>query len=250
MRRTRQCRGISRGFTLIELLVVIGIIAILAGILLPALIAVSNAMKKASTESLIRRIELAVAAFEKDTTMLPPDYIPASFLSGVSSLQYPGFRLPTTSAILPPEMLAGALGNPRLADNADVRDYIPNIEGHVPYTSFSRGSELEDYNDNGFPEVVDAWGRPLLYNRPPFPSGHELQVADYPSSGNGGKPWHRPDSYDLYSVGRDGQTGPAYGQSGYELVPDPAESLAQYCQKAMNQSTDGDAADDIPVWKR
>jgi len=221
MRRTLHNRGISRGFTLIELLVVIAIIAILAGILLPALMAVSNAMKKASTESLIRRIELAIAAFEKDTTMLPPDYIPASFLSGISSLQYPGFKVPTTSAILPPEMLAGALGNPNIANNADVRGYIPNIEGHVPYVSFSRRAELQDYNDNGFPEVVDAWGRPLLYNRPPFPIGHDLYVADYP-----------------------------LGQSGYELVPDPAENLAQYCQKAMNQNADGNAADDIPVWKR
>lgn len=228
-----------RGFTLIELLVVISIIAILAGILLPAIGAVRRAAKRAGTQSLIKRIEVALEAFKRDTTMYPPDYITSSTIALNSTLRYPGFKSPSGNRVLPPEMLAGALGNANIDGNADIVQYIPNITGHVPYMTFARGHELQDYDDNGLPEVVDAWGRPLLYNRPTYPTNHPLQACDF----NNQDPRHNHDKYDLYSVGADGQTG-------NDELPEPGRAtLNEFVTKAMNHNDDGNASDDVRNWK-
>ena len=227
-----------RGFTLIELLVVISIIAVLAAILLPAIAAVSRAARRASTESLIRRIELALEAVHKDTTLYPPDYLTGPIPYATVAARHPQYKVPTGNG-LPPEALCWALSNANIANQADIANYLPNITEHVPYVTFARGSEMVDLNNNGLPEVVDAWGRPLLYNRPAFPSGHQLQPCDF-----AGDPRHRPESYDLFSVGDDGQTGA-------NDLPEPgAATLLEYCQKALDNDNDGNGSDDITVWKR
>ena len=57
---------ISRGFTLIELLVVISIIAILAGLLLPAIGLVKDQAKQARCQSSIRQVVMAGLAYTND----------------------------------------------------------------------------------------------------------------------------------------------------------------------------------------
>lgn len=244
MTRTRNHRRSLRGFTLIELLVVISIIAVLAGILLPAVIAVTRAAKEAATKSLIGRIELALAAIHKDTSIYPPDYLTDPIPFRRVAAKFPGYKVPTGNG-LPPEALAWALSNPNIANEPDIANYVPNICAHVPYLQLARGKELQDCNDNGLPEVVDAWGRPLLYNRIAFPSGHQLQACDFSQHASVlANPAHRGDTYDLFSVGADGQTGA-------NDLPEPGKTtLTQFCTKALDNTNDGNGSDDITIWKR
>jgi prepilin-type N-terminal cleavage/methylation domain-containing protein/prepilin-type processing-associated H-X9-DG protein len=64
----------AAGFTLIELLVVISIIAVLAGMLLPAIGAVKTSARSANCGSNLRQLGLGFAAYQEESEGLWPDW--------------------------------------------------------------------------------------------------------------------------------------------------------------------------------
>jgi len=224
-------RHLTRGFTLIELLVVMGIIAVLASMLLPAMFAVSQQTKVSNTEALLKRIAVALDTYHKAYAYYPPDFInqnrPIVNLQGTLSGTPPTYTVvPTLTNAYPAEALYYYLCHRYLS-----REH--------PMLNLRLSIEASDTQSNGLPEIIDSWGRPILYNRRAFPA---VADTEYNFAGN---PKHNAETYDLYSVGPDGQTG-----AGKDLPEFGPTTMALFCTRAMDNADDGNQEDDICNWKK
>jgi prepilin-type N-terminal cleavage/methylation domain-containing protein len=189
----------QRGFTLTEMLVVIGIIALLIGILLPALSRVQDRARRTQTESLMNEFRSACENFQQQFGFYP-GIVPEAILNATANPAISGME----NALL--HMCGGAIAQDdpdygaaayaswtevtfgsgtntfRIKVNASKVGEGPRIQG-AKYSSFfspktddllaapgqnlASAASVDPYANDPLriPDLLDSWGQPIMYFR-------------------------------------------------------------------------------------
>ncbi|HVY60712.1 MAG TPA: prepilin-type N-terminal cleavage/methylation domain-containing protein [Planctomycetota bacterium] len=200
--RRRAGARAAAGFTLMELMIAIGIIAILAALIFPAMTAARRSAGVKATKATIERIKLACEAYFADFGDYPPSSLSALGVStnGVNEGAESLLRCLTTRA------------------------------GRGPYLQFEE-KELVNTDDDALPqrgdptkssiearelfELADAWGNPLVYfhnrdykggprlERYIAATGERIACRPAPSAKTGSYP--SLTTFMIWSIGPDGK---------------------------------------------
>lgn len=202
----------SSGFTLTELLVVIGIIAILVGILIPALGVARGSARKASTKSNMVVVLNAVQQFRADNRRYP-GVLSVEEVSSQENVigftQSQNALLDLAGGVLPemPASVPSSLEN--FIFEFDVRTFsgtrtivvdtnaIGSAEGpgYLPDAGFIKPAKADDKQipsraDNAdqlrnIPDLLDSWGHPMaLWMRNDVAAADAEFAAQYPEDGS------------------------------------------------------------------
>lgn len=128
----------NRGFTLIELLVVIAIIAILIGLLLPAVQKVREAAARSTCANNLKQIALAAHNFESTYGILPPGQLGA----------YPG------SSATDPLRSTGVFDAQCFGSLVFL---LPYVEQENIYKKFTIGFDLKSKGPGGPATQIGPW---------------------------------------------------------------------------------------------
>ena len=138
------------GFTMVELLVVLGIIALLVGLLLPALNSVKNVAKQTKQKAQFTAIELALIAFKNDYGDYPPSDR-SSHVGGTVANDYSGAQK-LAEALFGWDLLGF---HPKSAWRADGLDAAGGPGTYDPL-------KTRDLDGNGIPDTLDERKGPYL----------------------------------------------------------------------------------------
>ncbi len=146
--RRRSRPRCSRGFTLIELLVVIAIIALLVGILLPALGEARKAGRMTVCQGNMKQMGLAFTSYGADFNNRSPSFS-WNVREGFSATE----TLPWLRPLHPNELQAAARQAVSIMRNRAERTDIQEITGWIPHVLYSH-LILNDYLQQRLPEPM------------------------------------------------------------------------------------------------
>lgn len=197
------CRA-RGGFTLVEILAVIGLIALLVGLLLPALGAVRDQARNSQTRMLMKRISEAADAYQAATFRYPGSLTERQLASDyryyeISStenalLDLIGGRVSTRDGNQPSDdcfKIAGIevdrheIGQGRVVGTAQHPAYLQFDPGEFAYVNGQIGQEhvaengIPDCGTKALPDIVDAWGTPVVFWRDSAAGSRSSPRGDY-----------------------------------------------------------------------